>query len=578
MDQKANLKKKRKSKRKTIIAISAILLALAVLAATGWLLWRAFDRVSPEEKTDSSVAGDAVADLPEEEIAWETGFVATLHPEAEYFDENGEPIGTILRGTQVEYSTLRDGTIRIQSDGVTAFLGEGAQVVSDLSQIIPAHTLYVRTAVNLREENGALLSAFCQKGAKAEIVGFDRLMEDGTVHMYRVRVGEEEGYLMPWYLSQSSEEALSDYDSGSYAIHAARGDEYGGGGAADLDYFPREKNFAANSTMPKECRALYLVSWKLGSVEEYIALAQNSSINAFVVDIMDGTAIGYASDVMNRFSPSAASAARYSAEEYKAAISKIKEAGFYVIGRITTFNDSFFVQDHPESAIRDTTGNPLKLSGAFWPSAFSRAAWQYKTDLAVEAVNLMGFDEIQFDYVRFPDNVRRYEKAGTVDLGNLYGETKAQAIQRFLMYATDRIHEAGAFVSADVYGESAYTYVTTYGQYWPAISGVVDAISGMPYPDHFAEWDGWRPWEHPYETLNNWGKSVAKRQAETENPAVVRTWIQAYNAIRPPYNRYGAEEISAQMRGLQDAGCTGGVMTWHAASSLDQYRTIISAF
>lgn len=578
MNQKTVLKEKRKMNRRVLISLAAILLALAVLAAVGFILLRVLDRSSEEKEAGAAPIEDAVEKKEPIEKKWETGFVAALSSEAEYFDENGERLGTLLRGTKVEYSTLADGKIEILSEGGSFLLGEGAHIVSDLSQIIPAHTLYVRTAVNLRDQNGALLPAFAQKGSAVEIVGFDYLLEDGTPHMYKVKLGGEEGFVMPWYLAQTEAEALSNFDGGSYAIHAARGDEYGGGGAADLDYFPREKKATAGNVMPSECRALYLVSWKLGAVEEYIALAKSASINAFVVDIMDGSSIGYASEVMKKFSPSAASAAQHTPEEYRAAIAKIKDAGFYVIGRITTFNDSFFVQDHPEYAIKDTAGNPMKLSGVFWPTPFCRTAWQYKVDLAVEAVKEMGFHEIQFDYVRFPDNVRRYEKAGTADLGNAYGETKAQAIQRFLMYATDIIHEAGAYVSADVYGESAYTYVTTYGQYWPAISGVVDAISGMPYPDHFAEWDGWLPWEHPYETLNNWGKSVMKRQGETASPAVVRTWIQAYNAIRPPYNRYGAEEISAQRRGLSDAGCTGGVMTWHAASSIDKYREIISAF
>jgi len=193
-------------------------------------------------------------------------------------------------------------------------------------------------------------------------------------------------------------------------------------------------------------------------------------------------------------------------------------------------------------------------------------------------VEMMGFHEIQFDYVRFPDSTWRYEKAGTIDFRNSYGETKAQTIQRFLMYAADILHEHGAYVSADVYGESAYTYVTAYGQYWAAISNVADAISGMPYPDHFGASGSWLPWEHPYETLYSWGQSVMQRQAETATPAAVRTWIQAYNAIREPYTTYGPNEVAAQIRGLRDAGCTGGYMTWNANASIDKYTWLIPAF
>ncbi len=317
---------------------------------------------------------------------------------------------------------------------------------------------------------------------------------------------------------------------------------------------------------------------RLGEIDAYLDIAKNSGINAFVVDIMDGGAVGYAGPVMEAYSPSSAKVACNSVETYRAAIQKIKDAGFYVIGRITTFNDTLLIKDHPEYAITDTAGNPLRLSGEHWPSAYNRTAWQYKVDLAVEAVELMGFHEIQFDYVRFPDSTWRYEDAGTIDFRNTYSETKAQAIQRFLMYATDRIHEKGAYVSADVYGESAYNYVTAYGQYWPAISNVVDAISGMPYPDHFSASGSWRPWEHPYDTLYSWGQCVVARQGETATPAAVRTWIQAYNAIREPYNHYGPDQVAAQIKGLRDSGCTGGYMTWNSGSSLDKYRELMPAF
>jgi hypothetical protein len=68
------------------------------------------------------------------------------------------------------------------------------------------------------------------------------------------------------------------------------------------------------------------------------------------------------------------------------------------------------------------------------------------------------------------------------------------------------------------------------------------------------------------------------RQGESATPAVVRTWIQAYNAIREPYNTYGPNELAAQIKGLRDAGCTGGFMTWNSVSSIDKYRSLLPAF
>lgn len=509
---------------------------------------------------------------------WQEGYLAAIEPNVEYFDHEGNTLGTLPRGAQVRYVLVPEGQTEIMVNGVSGFLPEDAYVVPSAADIVPKHTLYVRTTVNLRTLEGKLLPTMALKGSSLEVTGCDYGYEDGQIHMYRVQLDGVEGYIMPQYLVDTEEKALANYDDGSYTTHEGRKSRYGSGDAADLDYFPREKGPIEGNVMPEECRTLYIAAWRIGDVDEYLQIAGESGINAFVVDIADGGSIGYASDVMTRYSPTAAAAANNSVEDYRSAIQKIKDAGYYVIGRITTFNDTYLVQDHPEWAITNVDGTPKKLSGEYWPTAYNRTVWQYKVDLAVEAVELMGFQEIQFDYVRFPDRTWSYEKAGTIDFHNTNGETKAQAIQRFLMYAADILHEKGVYISADVFGESAYTYVTAYGQYWPAISNVVDVISGMPYPDHFAASGTWLPWEHPYETLHQWGENVMKRQGETATPAVVRTWIQAYNAIHEPHNTYGPEEVAAQIRGLREAGCAGGYMTWNSSSSPAKYRKLIPAF
>ena len=448
----------------------------------------------------------------------------------------------------------------------------------EIKKLIPQEMVYVRTTVNLQDEQGSLLYTLAEKGSGITVVGFDYVNEAGKVNRYKVQLGDTEGYISPKYVVENYEEAVTAYnEDGNYEVHSERGNTYGGGSADNLDYTSREKPEFESNIMPEECRALYITAWRLEEIDRYIDIAKQSDINAFVVDIQDGASIGYAGEVMQAYSPTSAQYACYTVEEYKSAIDKLKHEGFYVIGRITTFNDTLFVQDHPECGITDNEGKLLELSGAYWPSAYNRYTWQYKVDLALEAAQLMGFNEIQFDYVRFPDLVYEREQAGTIEYDNVYGESKAQAIQRFLMYATDRLHELEVYVGADVFGESAYAYVTAYGQYWPAISNVVDVICAMPYPDHFAETEGWKPWEHPYQTLHNWGDSAASRQAETASPAVVRTWIQAYDAIREPYNEYGAEEVSAQIQGLIDAGLTGGYMTWNGSASIKKYNELISA-
>ena len=573
--------KRHSSNRKAAVAIVIVLACILVLllAAVAFLMLRGgMPALQPTEAPTQAPTEAPIEAPTEPPHNWQPGFVASSGLSAQYCDENGNPLGTLVRGAQAEYEMTADGKTAILLEDEIVYLSQDAYMVADAADCIPVHQLYVKTAVNLRDADGRIRQSLAQKGTAVEITGCDYVAEDGSVHMFRVNLGEEEGYIMPWYLADTEEAAVANYDDGDYATHASREDLYGGGGAANLDYFPREKGPIEGNEMPTECRTLYLVNWRLDEVDSYLQIANNSGINAFVVDITDGGSIGYAGDVMKANCPSGAAVANNTLEDYQAAIRKLKDAGYYVIGRITTFNDSYFVQDHPENAIRDTAGQPLKLSGEYWPTPYNRANWQYKVDLAVEAAELMGFNEIQFDYVRFPDSLWRYEDEGTVDLQNTYGETKAQAIQRFLMYATDILHEKGVYVSADVYGESAFNYVTAYGQYWPAISNVVDAISGMPYPDHFGASGNWRPWEHPYDILYSWGQSVMYRQDETATPAAVRTWIQAYDAIREPYNTYGANEVAAQIKALRDSGCLGGFMTWNALSSLDKYTAMMPAF
>ena len=160
-------------------------------------------------------------------------------------------------------------------------------------------------------------------------------------------------------------------------------------------------------------------------------------------------------------------------------------------------------------------------------------------------------------------------KAGNTDFRNVYGEEKGQAIQNFCMYAADQIHDTGAWFSVDVFGESAYGYMTAYGQYWAGISNVVDAISAMPYTDHMGVDGGW---EDPYGIMNNWGKRAEKQQEILEEPAAARTWITGYDTPHwSPSFVYGTAELKAQIAGLEDAGLDGGFIPWNAVSSLDKY-------
>ena len=527
------------------------------------------------------------AQTPSGTARYEKGYLCAMEPTVAYFDKNLAEKGTAPRGSEITY-TARDP---LEKDGVTYYLTyldaltygyvASGSITQDPDAVVEEKTVYVRTPQNLRlSADGAELGELVTQGTELAVTGYDRL-DSGVVHLYEVSSGGKTGYISGEYTATTPEAATEIYDRfGVYATHAAREDLYGGGDGGSLDYYPREKASFSDNVMPDPCYSLYLTcdAKVLANIDAYIAYAKTTKINAFVVNIMDGTSVGYPSEVYKTYSPTAYQYANNTSEEYKTAIQKLKNAGFYVIGRLTTFNDSFFAEDHPECAISDSSGKPLYIAGSYWPSAYCRYAWEYKVALAEDAVKTMGFDEIQFDYVRFPDGTYQYEKNGGIDYRNEYGETKAQAIQRFLMYACDELHNLGVYVSADVFGETCETYVTSYGQYWAAISNVVDVISGMPYPDHFSQNGSYRPWEHPYDTILTWAQKAVQRQKETPSPAIVRTWIQAYDAIRYPYNTYGAAEVGGELQALRDAGLTGGFMAWNAMCSLTKMQALQSVY
>lgn len=551
--------KERAGRRGSAAGIVIALLCLAGLACLGVYIYR---QQLPPPAPETAV-----------------GYAAAPEASVPVYDGEGAVLGSLTRGTEVHYVLAdmdSDGAYVRVVNGETYVLLEKQHLALRYEDAVQVDTVYALRGMSLLDETGAVPGCAVEKGMALTVTGFDGLDDDGAVLRWRASCDRGEGYIAADNVRMTEEEALAQYDETLYQLHASRGDSWGGGDAAGLDYYPVEKGPIPGNDMPDEVRALYLNGSAVQYADSYVQAAEGSGVNAFVVDIVDGTAVSYASPVMQQYSPSAYAAAMDTMEGFRANVQKLKDAGYYLIGRITVFNDAHLAADHPEQVICDLNGTPLQISHMYWPSAYDRTVWRYKVDLALEAAAL-GFNEIQFDYIRFPDGAYSYEKAGTIDYRNTYGESKAQAVQRFLLYAAERLHSAGYYLSGDVFGECANPYVTACGQYWPAISAAVDAISGMPYPDHYSAQGDYKPWEHPYDTVHMFGAAAAQRQAETASPAAVRTWIQAYNALWEPYNTYGEAEVAAEVKALRDTGCTGGFMTWNGGSDINKYRSIIGA-
>ena len=495
--------------------------------------------------------------------------------ETKEMEENDEPL---YRGTKVKshdkIKTIED------IDYVEINLNDNSYYVikdnltEDENKIVTEKEKYVRTSVTVyKNEKDSKIASFIKKGNKLDIIGYDYIDEFGVVNMYKIKNGENEGWVYRKYLVDTEEDAKANYnENGVYDKHKDRkyGYELYGGKASTLDYYPYERIEFKDNPILKVAKSMYLNAGTISGIDSYIEIAKSSGANAMVVDIKDG-ALAYPVEVAKEYSMTAYNTAINDFNDYKNAIKKIKDAGIYAIGRIVVFNDTHYGKDHPEDCITSPA------SYQTWPSAYSRGAWEYNVELAKAAIKDMGFNEIQFDYVRFPETAYQMSQNNNTNFKNAYNEEKAETIQNFLFYASDQIHKEGAYLSVDVFGECSSEYVTSYGQYWPAISNIVDAISSMPYTDHFGR--NVDTWSNAYQTVYNWAKGAAARQTEIPTPSIPRTWVTAYDT--PYWNPtvvYGAAKISDQAQALVDAGLEGGFITWNSASNIYKYNQIKNAF
>ena len=482
---------------------------------------------------------------------------------------------TLPRGTLVN---IKNRKVKIDEVEYRQFVYEDntyyvleSYIEEDRNNCVREKELYtLRSLVLTDEYDSYKISDYIFKNEKVNVSGFHELLDDGSVDYYYLN---DTGYMPGKYLSKEFYETGLDGNKYSECYFNSGGDP------TKVEYYKKDELKFENNVMPDVVKALYINAEAISSADEYIEIAkQTSGINAFVVDIKDcyvDTQLAYDSPVGKIYAPSTYNIPN-TYESYKANVKKLKDAGYYLIGRITAFKDDSFAIDNPDEALL-YNGNVYQYGYVKWPSIYSRKMWEYDVALALEAINDMGFNEIQFDYCRLPEDVI------DVDLRNTYNESRIEAVTNFLRYASEQIHNAGAYISADVFGEisgddASYfsAWSTSYGQFWPAISNAVDAISSMPYPDHFGAYSYGiaEPWLDVYDLAYYWGKATYFAQENTYDAAKCRTWIMAQSS--DPYEiEYTPAFIADQIQGLTDAGVMEGYLTWNAASSIGRYTSYI---
>ena len=341
----------------------------------------------------------------------------------------------------------------------------------------------------------------------------------------------------------------------------------------------QELTTADRMTGRTKVKGIYVTGPKAGSagMEDLIGLVDETELNAMVIDVkndegnvtfrLTNEEITQNIPVLDQISEMQAGV-RY-IRDIQALMQELKDHNIYTIARIVCFKDPILAAARPELALTKPDGKPVTdANGLAWVNPYRQEVWEYLTELAEMAADL-GFDEIQYDYVRFPVG----SDANAADYGvDMEAYPKRQAIQDFLAYAGDRLHEKGCVVTADVFGTiiGSETDVQTVGQDYAALGQTVDAISPMVYPSHYANGVfGLKiPDANPYETVfAAMQGSVEELQEipETER-AVVRPWLQAFTATWVPgHISYNGTQIREQIQAVYDAGYEEWIL-WNATN------------
>lgn len=317
-------------------------------------------------------------------------------------------------------------------------------------------------------------------------------------------------------------------------------------------------------------KAVYLTGPSGGmssKVDKIIALAKTTEINTVVLDIKEDGSINYESnlDLVKKYG---AVNKYYNPESL---IKKFHDNGIYVIGRIVTFRDKTLATKRADLGIKTPKGTLWLENGKDpWTNPYNEEVWDYNIAIAKEAVS-KGFDEIQFDYVRFPTGRKNDFNYGT----NV--PAKSEAINGFLAKAEKEIHQdLGVPVSADVFAiiiESKGDGQSI-GQIIEEVGKDIYCISPMIYPSHYANASNGimgngvgqtingipftKPDLEPYKVMYNALVSAKKKISEVPNyKAKVRPYLQAFTAKYLPngyYQTYGAKQVREQIKAVYDAG------------------------
>jgi hypothetical protein len=315
-------------------------------------------------------------------------------------------------------------------------------------------------------------------------------------------------------------------------------------------------------------RSIYVNAWAFGGkrFHELVRLADRSEVNAFVVDVKDDTGyLTYRSAVPTAVEIGANVQLR--ARDVRERLRIMREHGIYPIARIVVAKDPLLASRKPEWAVRHVNGGLWRDRLDFaWVDAFNDSVWVYAAELADEAVRV-GFAEVQYDYVRFPDEPES-RLASAVFGSRRPGETKRQGVARNLKLIGARTRKLGVPFTIDVFGlTTSATGDMGIGQMWEDLVTTADVVLPMIYPSHYMRgvYNLKHPNAAPYQVIRRAMQDALRRSAPLGKTAEIRPYLQAFTLGQP---RYTPAHVREQIRASEELGLRSWVL-WNPRSAYE---------
>ncbi|GGG55717.1 putative glycoside hydrolase [Paenibacillus radicis (ex Gao et al. 2016)] len=316
-------------------------------------------------------------------------------------------------------------------------------------------------------------------------------------------------------------------------------------------------------------KGIYVTAHSAGGarMESLLKLVDDTDLNSMVIDIKDDN--GYITyptqtpELLEKGTPQ-----KY-IKDIGVLMTSLKQHHIYPIARIVVFKDTALARKQPELSFLHSDGTIWKNGrGESFVNPYREEVWKYNVDIAKEAARL-GFKEIQFDYVRFPEGFEKRAESLQFDKSD---DSRVNVVAGFVKYAREQLEPLGVRVSVDIFGYAASVPAAEgIGQDFVKISNDVHVISPMIYPSHYST--GWfkqkDPDKSPYATIKGAMVDTHKKLDPIgKSKPIIRPWIQDFTASwlgKGHYVKYGKAEVEAQIKALEDSGVTEYLL-WNAGN------------